>query len=249
MEQVGLRTFEPIHWDDALVLVAFPTAGSVASIAGHYLQQKLDLPLVGCLLPDRPAPVAAVRHGLATGPIRIFGGETACELPRGQCPRLYLILCDLPLTAESVGPVSQAILREAAGAKLVICLDGVVRQRDDDTPDVWAVAPDKDLLPDLDLKGVGPIADAFVGGLTGQILLDAQGAKARVGALLVEAAADMPDGRAAAALIGAVDQLLPLTPVDPEPLIKEALALEKEISKAREAAEQQTPPPNMRSFV
>ncbi len=251
MDRVIIREFEHIEWTDSLVLVAFPSTGSVASIAGHYLQQKLDLPLVGCFLPQPQAPIAAVRDGISTSPIRIFGGEVECELPQGGCPRLYLILTDLPLSPESFAQVSYAILDATKNARLLLCMDGIVREAGDDTPDVWAITPDRAVLPYLDLDKVKPLQDAFIGGMTGQILLDCMLCDTRVGALVVEALKSMPDGRAAAALIKAVDQLLPLVPVDAEPLVQEALKLEAEVRHAQEAAERQAAPPKTKidSFV
>lgn len=246
-----MRPIADIDFADSLVVVAFPTTGSVASIAGHYLQQKLTLPLVGSFVSDPHGPVAAVREGIATSPIRVFGGEVECELPEGNCPRLYIILADLPLAPQHFGAVSAAILQATAGCRLVLCLDAVVRDEGDDIPDVYSVAVEKDVLADLALKEVEPLPDAFIGGMTGQLLLDSAKADSRVGALIVEAAMTMPDGRAAANLLKAVDQLLPLVPVDADPLLAEALALEEEIRKAQKAAARQVPadPVDFDSFI
>jgi predicted ATP-grasp superfamily ATP-dependent carboligase len=242
VRKVDVRALAPIDWDDALVLVAFPTIGSVASIAGHYLQQKLDLPLVGSFLADPPTPIAAVRNGVATSAIRIFGGEVECELPHGPCPRLYLVLADVPLSLAAVAGVSHALLTAAKNARLVLALDAVARDQDDasegeENRDVYAVSADAARLKDLELKGVTPLPDAFIGGMTGQLLLDAFRTEARVGALIVDASRNLPDGRAAARLVEAVDQLLPTVPVDTEPLLAEVVKVEEELRKARAAAQ------------
>jgi predicted ATP-grasp superfamily ATP-dependent carboligase len=58
----------------------------------------------------------------------------------------------------------------------------------------------------------------------------------RTGAILVEATREHPDGRAAAALIEALDRIVPDVKMDAKPLLKEALALEEEIKRIRETA-------------
>ena len=54
--------------------------------------------------------------------------------------------------------------------------------------------------------------------------------------LLAEVSEDLPDARAAASVIKAIDELLLAIDLDPEPLLKEAEALEDEVKMVRDQA-------------
>lgn len=236
MPEVHLRLLDEVDWDDALVLVAFPTTGSAASIAARYLRQRLDLPLVGSVFADHQLPIVAVHHGVAASPVRIFGGETQCQLGSGRCPRIYLITSDLVLDPDLLRDVAARILQAVKGARMVLCLDAVVREKDDDTPDVYSLAVNSAGLDDLRLEGVSPLRHALIAGMSGELLLKGPLQGAPVAGLVVEATPNLPDGRAAAALLEAVTQLFPDVPVDPKPLLDEAMDLEQEVERMQQDA-------------
>ncbi len=228
---------EPIDWKDAMVFLAFPSPGSAPTIAIHYLQRRLDLPLVGSIHIENQSPVAAVYNGIASSPIRIHGGKTECKLGDERCPTVYLITSDLPLGPEATSLIGEAIMQETRGAKLVLSLDSVIRQEKDEKPDMYAAASSESILSVLTLDDVEPMSQAILVGMSGEVLLQAEAAGLPAGALLVEAEESLPDGRAAAVLIGAVDRILPSIDIDAKPLLEEAMELEKEIADAQAQAD------------
>lgn len=240
MADVKFLLREDIDWTDSLVIVAFPTAGSAASIAGHYLRRRLDLPLVGSMHLRDQSPVIAVQDGIATSPLRIHGGQVECRLGDEKCPSVYLISTDLTLQPEAMRWVGEAIVQETRGARMVLCLDAIIRDPGDDAPDVFCASPDAALRDVLISDKVAAIKEGIVIGMSGQILLEAEARGLPAASLLVEAAEDLPDGRAAVALIQAIDALLPTVPIDAKPLLEEALELEKKFEEAaRKAARTQ----------
>jgi predicted ATP-grasp superfamily ATP-dependent carboligase len=62
--------------------------------------------------------------------------------------------------------------------------------------------------------------------------------------LLAEVNEDLPDARAAASVIKAINEILRAIELDPEPLLKEAESLEQEVQAIREQA-----PPEVSSSV
>ena len=62
--------------------------------------------------------------------------------------------------------------------------------------------------------------------------------------LLAEVNEDLPDARAAASVIKAIDELLLAIELDPKPLLKEAESLEQEVQAVRDQA-----PPEVSSSV
>jgi len=247
--ETTLEPFGTLDLKDALVLLAFPTTGSAGSIAAHYLQRHLDLPLVGHFRIEGLNGVVAIQDGIATTPVRIFGGEVHCSLEEDRCPRLFLVTTELALPPDVVHDVAVALIQAAGDARLLLCLEGVVRQEGDETPDVFIAADGQSTL-DMLARSTGlPVAGrALLVGMTAEMLLGSDG-RTQAGAMIVEARADFPDGRAAAALVEALDKLIPDIRVDPKPLVEEALDLEKQILAAQQAAEPQLPRGHQSTFI
>jgi uncharacterized protein len=246
MPEPRIETFGAVDLKDALIVTAFPGAGSASSIAAQYLLRHLDLPLVGHVQVPALSAVSAVQDGRVTSAIRVYGGEVACKLEKG-CPRIFLVTTELVPPPQVALGMAEAVLGWAAkgGAHLVLALEAVVRSEDDDTPDVFCASVEPKVLKELKKAGIPPMSRALIGGITAHLLLLAKQHKLRSGAVMVEADREMPDGRAAAALIGALDRILPDVSVDARPLLDEAMKLEKEIRNLRNAAnEVQQPHPH-----
>lgn len=249
MADVSFILREDIDWNDSLVLVSFPGAGAAGTIAGHYLRRHLNLPLLGSIHLEGQSPAVTVEGGVTTSPLRIHGGQVECKLGDESCPSVYLIMTDLALQPAAMQAVAAAILAETAGARMVLCLDAVTREAGDDTPDVHCASPDPALVDLLQTDAVRPVSEGIVVGMSGQILLGAEAAGVPGAALLVEAAADLPDGRAAAALVKAVDKILPSVDIDDEPLLAEAMELEQKVAAASKQAERASAPRSSHTFI
>lgn len=242
-----VETFAPVDLKDALILSAFPTTGSSASIAAQYLIRNLELPLVGHLRVSELSSITAIMEGQATQAVRVFGGTVACRLDKA-CPRIYVVTTELAPPPAVALRVSEALLDWAGkgGAHLLLSLEGVVRSEGDDTPDVFCAAADPKVLAELRKTKIPVMERALIGGITAHLLLLGPTRKVRSGAILVEATRDHPDGRAAAALLEALAKIVPDVLLDAKPLVAEALLLEKELKRMREGTEtsQFGPPTN-----
>lgn len=250
----GIVAFEEMDWKDALVFTAFPTTGAVASIAGHYLRDQLDLPLAGCYRVADQMPLIEVRDGLISSPIRIQGGRSRCDVKLSKnCRSIYLVSTDLPLQPPLLLDVAHAILDKAKedGAHLVLALEGVVRDEDDDTPDVFLAGSSQEVLDELKAVDRPAAKRGMMVGMTAELLLSGRIEEVPVATLMVEANQKHPDGRAAAALLSALDPLLPDIHVETKPLEEQAMALEEEIKKAQKEAQAQArrTAPNQSSFI
>jgi len=235
---------------DAMVLVAFPTAGSASSIAAQYLVRNLHLPLVGHFLLPEMAGLVAIQDGRVTSAVRIFGGEVACRIGH-DCPRVYLVTTELALPAPALMRLGNAVMDWASrgGAHMLLMLEAVVRSEGDESPDVFVAAADPKVLKTLRGAGLPPMERALIAGITAQILLEAPQRGIAAGAFLVEASREHPDGRAAAALVEAVAKVIPDVVVDAGPLMSEAMELEAEIKKARNQAMGAAAMPPQASFI
>lgn len=244
---VGLELFGAMPLEDALILVAMPGVGSAAVIAAQYLVKHLNLPLVGHFRVPEFKTVISIQDGHATSPVRVFGGETVCRVG-GHCPRMFVVVADIPLHPLHAGRIADFALgvAKSAGAKLVLCLDAVVRM-EGEKPDVFCASGEPDVTAMLVKAGIPAMARALISGSTAQVLVQGKDLQVPAGALLVEAARDHPDGLAAAALLAAIARLVPDVPVDPKPLADEAAELEKELRRQHASAGALPGPPE--SFI
>jgi predicted ATP-grasp superfamily ATP-dependent carboligase len=233
---VGLELFAAMPLEDALILVAMPGVGSAAVIAAQYLVKHLSLPLVGHFRVPEFKTIVSIQDGQATSPVRIFGGETVCRVG-GHCPRMFIVVADIPLHPVHAGRIADFALdvAKSAGAKLVLCLDAVVRMEGQGA-NVFSASSEPEVAEMLAKAGIPPMARALISGPTAQIMVQGKDLQVPSGALLVEASKDHPDGLAAAALIAAVALLVPDVPVDAKPLEEEAAQLEKELREHHASA-------------
>lgn len=245
---VEVEMFDDVEAKGALVLVAFHSTGAAAPIAAAYLRQSLSLPIVGHIRVPELGPVVQVADGVATSPIRILGGEVACSVGK-DCDRLYVVAGDLPVPLAIADEIAQAILAWAKDATFVLCLDAVVRDKEDHEPDVFMLANGKDALAHLRSSKAEPLEGGIIVGTTAAILAAGKKAGVEVGALVVEAVRNHPDGRAAAQLVQALDPLIPTIKIDPGPLIKEATELEAQMEKALREAQQAQPQKPVHTFI
>lgn len=248
MADIDVEVFEEVDPSDALVILSFYSTGAAAPIAAQYLVKQLQMPLVGHVRAPDLGPVVVITDGLATSPIRIFGGDVKCTLDQ-ECQRTYLVSAEIPVSAAAASALVDPILAWAKDARLVLCLDAVVREEGDETPDVYAFAASRDALAKLGPAQAQTMPQALIAGVTAEVMNRARGHGIDAGALAVEAARNHPDGRAAAALIERLDHLIPQFRVETEPLLTEALELEAKIQKSLDAAKVAQQPRSQHTFI
>lgn len=245
-----VQAFGEVDLKGAVVVVAFPTTGSAASIAGQYLIRNLDLPLVAHVRLPELAGLISIQDGHVTSAVRIHGGEVVCKVGR-DCPRIYVVTTEIALPPPVLGRLAEAVMQWAAlgQAHIILVLEAVGRAPGDEVPDVFSAAADTRVLKSLVQAGIPAMERALIAGITAQILLESPQRGVQAGGLLVEASRDHPDGRAASALIEAVAKMVPEVAVDPKPLLKEAMALEKEIREAQRRTADVTSPAPAQTFI
>ncbi len=238
----------------SVVVSAFPSAGLASIVAAHYVVRALKLPRIGRFeSPDLP-PIAVVQGGEVSPMVRAYGR-----------PDLDLVLSEFPPTPSQANALARTILDHAEqhGARLILCLEGVVPHPinaegepeegeaiaavDEKAPEqVWVAFARKDpaLLASFEPSGARVLEDGVIGGVSGALLVQAIGRPVPVAVLLVSArvAGGLPDHRAGAALIEAVDRLLPEVRIDTGPLRAQAEQIEKALRQALKTRVSAQPP-------
>ncbi len=228
-----------------VVLSCFPSAGLAATVAAHYMVQVLGLPRIGRLDSDDALPLAIVQAGQAQPPIRVYG--------KGA---ITLVVSEFPPIPSSARSIAEAILDGVARrrARFVLAVDGVVSppsageegaapeaavERSPETSpegSLWAISAQEDpeFTSMFERARARRPADGVIGGVSGMLLLRGQARGIRTATLLANARAGdgVPDHRAAAALIEAIDRILPEVKIDTRPLLSQAEAIERALRAA-----------------
>jgi uncharacterized protein len=217
----------------SVVLSAFPSAGLATTVAAHYILKVLDLPRIARFESPELPPIAVVSGGVVNPTIRAYGR-----------PGLAVVLSEFPPTPSQANAIASTILdaAERHQARMVICLEGVVPHPEDgDTDPPGAEAPpdeqvwvafakqDPELAKTFAAARTRALEEGVIGGVSGAMLIRGMGRPVPIAVLLVSArvAEGLPDHRAGAALIEALDRLLPELKIDTRPLRAQAEQIEK----------------------
>ncbi len=233
----------------AVLLSSFPSAGLATTVAGHYMIRALKLPRIGRFESPDIAPIAVVQSGEVNPTIRVYGH-----------PKLGLVLSEFPPSPSQANALARTILHNAEqrGARLVVCLEGVVPHPESDDEDadsaeavpdeqVWVAYSRKDpaVLKSFETTRVRALDDGVIGGVSGALLVQGIGRSLPVAVLLVSAraAGGLPDHRAGALLIETLDRLMPELKIDTGPLRAQAEEIEKALRAAMRTRPSAGPPP------
>ena len=243
----------------SVVVSAFPSAGLATIVAAHYIIRALKLPRIGRFDSPDVSPIAIVQGGSVNPMVRAYGR-----------PDLGLVLSEFPPTPSQANALARTILDNAERhrARLIVCLEGVVPHPvggeeegngeegeegpgavagvDDEHPEqVWVVFSKNDpaLARSFEPSGARLLEDGVIGGVSGALLVQGIGRNIPVAVFLVSArvAEGLPDHRAGAALIEALDRLLPEIEIDTKPLRAQAEQIEKALRAAMKSRPQPTP--------
>jgi uncharacterized protein len=234
-----------------VLLSSFPSAGLATTVAGHYMIRALKLPRIGRFESPDIAPIAVVQGGEVNPTVRVYGHST-----------LGLVLSEFPPSPPQANALARTILQNAEqrGVRLLVCLEGVVPHPEDEEDEgdqaaavpaaadeqVWVAYSRKDpaILKSFEAAHVRVLEDGVIGGVSGALLVQGLGRSIPVAVLLVSAraAGGLPDHRAGAALIEALDRLLPELRIDTGPLRAQAEEIEKALRAAMKGHSTGAPP-------
>jgi uncharacterized protein len=217
----------------ATLLSAFPSAGLATIIAAHYMVRALKLPRTGRFDSPDLAPVAVVQGGEVHPTIRVYGRAD-----------VGLIVSEFPPTPTQANGIARTILdnAERRGARAVLCLEGVVPHPEGDDEgesaatngaeeQVWVTFSRNEpaFRAPFEAAKARLLEEGVIGGVSGAMLVQGIGRRVPVAALLVSSrvADGIPDHRAGAALIEALDRLMPELKIDTGPLRAQAEQIEK----------------------
>jgi uncharacterized protein len=204
------------------IIQGFPGFGLVGTIATEFLIHHLDCELIGKHWFEKLPPTIAVHEGKIVHPVGIYYNE------KNNIVVVHAITGGPGLEWEITDYI--AALAKEFNAKEIISLEGVGTSEQKEVPEIYYYSSNEEKKTKLNDAGIKPLTEGIVMGVTASLLLKTD---FPVTALFVEAHSDLPDSKAAAELIKAVDKIFALN-VDPGPLYETAKIFEKKFNKIME---------------
>jgi uncharacterized protein len=243
MEEIKFHEYKKWDFSNSLVLTSFPTIGLVSTIAGSFLVRTLKMELVGAIMSSKLPPVALIHEGQASPAYRIYSSEQKCG-PENKCDQLTIILSEFMPKLDAIDPLAEKVLNWADEKKvgLLVSLEGVNSPVPlQGEPKVFGVGTTPRTAKLIEEYELEPLKEGMVSGFPGVMLYKATIRDQDVLTLLTETRPDYPDARAAARLLEMLGKMVPNLEIDPEPLLKEAELIEKQILESIENAQPSSP--------
>jgi uncharacterized protein len=212
------------------IIEGFPGFGLIGTIATEFLMEHLQTEKIGIVELDEIPAMIAIHQNKVIEPVSIHYNK-----------KYNLILVHAINIGQNLGwKLAEVIteLAEALSAKEIISLEGVGSPNADTSRIFYYTTKSSGMEK---LKGVAnPLMEGIIVGVTGALL--AKNVKVPLIALFAEAKPGLPDSKAAAHIIEALDAYTGLK-IDTKPLLKQAQIFEEKlksiVSKSQQAHETQ----------
>lgn len=201
----------------ARVIIGFPGFGLIGTITSEFLVDHLETRKIGRILIDGLPANLAIHKGELLDPIGIYYNEK------------YNIVIINGLVSPSglewkIAESIENVLSELNPYD-IINIEGVASQKEQENSDIYFFTKNEDKKSHFKEEGLKQMENGIVIGVTSTLLLKT---KHEMTCLFAEAHSEMPDSRAAANVIQALDKHMNLD-VDYHPLIEQAKVFEKKL--------------------
>src|SRR5579875_394619 len=215
-KKVIISEYAASNLDKPSVIVGFPEAGLVGTIAASYLIQTLSLPELGYVESSLEPAAIVVQKSMPKFPIRLFGKED-----------LAIFISDIPLTARLAYELTDEIVRWSLlhNSRVLIGITGIPSEERvsmEGKPRVLSVSTAERKDPIIEkLGGVQSFDEGVIAGGYALLLKRCLSLNQPNITLLAESHLQFPDPGAAAAIIDVLNPLLSMN-VDVKQLLDES---------------------------
>ncbi len=223
-----------LNLEGAVLVEGFPSVGMVSSIVSNYMIKMLDMEYVGSVRSKHFNPTSIIAKSVPMPPVRIYSGQPI-EKKGCICDRLVVLTSEFPPPIELMQPLVDKILKWTGekSIKTVISVEGIINESaNHEEGATFAIASTDSARALLEKKGIQPMENGIITGISGVLLHEAELQKKDVICLLSDANPKFPDARSAARLIEELDKFLPRLKLDTKPLLEEAERLEGQVREA-----------------
>ncbi len=212
------------------IIEGFPGFGLVGTIASEFFIEHLKTEQIGKILfNDMPAMVA-IHESKAVEPLGIFYNQ------RYNVVILHAITAATHYEWEMADTIGK--LAFDLKAKEIISLEGVGSGEGSEGSRVFYYSNNEKNAKLFEKCGIGPLKEGIIIGVTGAVLLRVE--KIPISCIFAETHSNLPDSKAAAKVVEALDKYLGMD-IDYKPLLEQAKKFEEKLKtimqKSQEAQE------------
>ena len=212
------------------IVEGFPGFGLVGTIASEFLIEHLNTEQIGKILFDDMPAMVAIHENKIVEPLGIFYNQ------KYNIVILHAITAATHYEWEMAANVSK--LANDLQAKEIISLEGVGAGEESEQSRVFYYSNNEKNSKLFEKAGISPLKEGIIIGVTGAILLRVE--KTPVSCLFAETHSNLPDSKAAAKVVEALDKYVGMD-IDYKPLLEQAEKFEEKLKtilqKSQEAQE------------
>ena len=212
------------------IIEGFPGFGLVGTIASEFLIEHLKTEQIGKVMYDEMPAMVAIHEGKVVEPLGIFYNE-----------KYNIIILHAIIAANKYEwDLANAVGKLAFDLKVkeIISLEGVGSAQDSEESRVFYYSNNEKNVKAFEKLGIEPLKEGIIIGVTGAVLLRVE--KAAVSCIFAETHSNLPDSKAAAKIIEALDKYVGMD-LDYKPLLEQAQKFEDKLKtilqKSQEAQE------------
>lgn len=232
--EVEIRPFKQLDVSGGVFIEAFPSVGLITAIVGTYIIDSLKLDEIAAIDSAWFPSVSVIYSQKPKFPARIYASAQH---------KIAVCLSELTMPVYLDRSIAKSILSWANDQRcsLVVSLCGMPasEEREGKRRDgvvLLGVGSTDQARRMLNDNGISQLDFGVVPGIAGAMLNEGKMNAANVIALMVKTHSDLPDARAAAVMVEAIDMLLPHIDLELSPLYAEAERIESELRTLRAQA-------------
>jgi len=212
------------------IIGGFPGFGLVGTIASEFLIEHLKTEQIGKILFDDMPAMVAIHENKLVEPLGIFYNQKFN----------IIILHAITAASHYEWQLSDTISKLASDlqAREIVLLEGVGSAEDSEGSRVFHYSSDDKNAKLLEKAGISALKEGIIIGVTGAVLLRVE--KIPVSCLFAETHSNLPDSKASAKIIEALDKYMGMD-LDYKPLLEQAQKFEEKLKtimqKSQEAQE------------
>ncbi|MBI2661832.1 proteasome assembly chaperone family protein [Candidatus Woesearchaeota archaeon] len=208
------------------IIEGFPGFGLISTIATEFLMDHLETEKIGIIEIDEIPAMVAIHQSKVIEPISLHYNK-----------QYNLVLVHAINIGKNLGWKLADVILDLAKelqAKEIISLEGVGSPNPDQSRIFYFSSGNSSI--EKKLKGIAnPLMEGIIVGVTGALM--AKQTLVPIVALFAEAKSNLPDSKAAAEIIRALDAYVGLE-IDPKPLLKQAIVFEEKLKGILEKSKQ-----------
>ena len=214
---------EKLELDDPVAIIGLPSVGLVGSILTSYIVKERGMKYLAGIRGSAVPPYSVIQNGLAMPPIRAYGLRNV----RGK--DVVVVTSEVGPKADNCEDLAEAVcdIVYELGCTRVIAIEGIVAA-DCSVKNAGTLCCGTDLWGIERLKSikVPKLNEGLIRGFCGSVMNICNADNMPICTLLCPADTNMPDARASASLIPAINTLVEGFDIDTDSLLKEAEEIE-----------------------